>query len=283
MTNVVKLEAVAAPPRLPAILKGSSANQAHDFPAYDGDPIKYIVAAQARSGSHLLCQTLYRTCKAGVPLEYFNTRHWLEWCKRCNKKNPPVVLSTLMRRRTSPNGLFGVKMHWPHLTEFVRMGLESRMRDAKFVYLTRDDLLGQAISRTLAIQTGRWIGAAPKNAKPVPYSAKAIERSIEAILEQRRQWELFFTLSGVKPLRVSYEAMLEDRPRTIQQVFDFIGADVKWHPDMAVDPIPSQRTSLNDEWRERFLAGAAIRHDESRRWQIILKDHIQSAAATETP
>ena len=257
------------------LAKLSNASQKLDFPAYDGEVRPYIVAAQPRSGSHLLCQLLYHTRQAGCPLEYFHKRHWDAWCQRCRKTNPNLVLSVILRRRTSPNGIFGCKMHWAQFRFFVKLGLEKRFHGAKFVYLTRDDVLGQAISHALAVQTGQWTSLHASTKKQPVYSFEAVNRSLSLILEERRMWEAFFARAGIAPLRLTYESLVGNKRDAIARLLKYLAIDYTV-TDEGLESIPLavQRTDINDEWRQRFLCAGAARYDGARHWWGLLEREL---------
>lgn len=262
------------------LARTSSASQKLDFPAYDGTPSTYIVASQPRSGSHLLCQLLYRTRLAGCPLEYFHARHWEEWCNRCRRSNPGYVVGVLLRRRTSPNGIFGCKMHWNQFGFFLKLGLETRFHDAKFIYLTREDVLGQAISHAIAMQTGQWTSFHKARRKHPVYSHRAVARSLRLVLDQRRMWETFFAHAGIVPLRVTYEELTKDRKAVTGRILEYLGVkEVPSDEVIGADPIAVQRTAINEEWRNRFLSSVELRYDSSQRWRGMLEWDLAAEVA----
>jgi LPS sulfotransferase NodH len=252
----------------------SSAHQSLDLPEFSGQPTRYVVASQPRSGSHYLSRLLRETAIAGFPLEYFHPRHWQEWCRRCGSDTASHVFKILTRRRTSRNGIFGVKTHWNQFAQLVNLGLEAEFRDARFVYLVREDVLGQAISHAIALQTGQWVNAQSMRKDPV-YSQTAIESSIALVLHQRHRWEQFFCLTGIAPLRLTYESLI-DNPRTrVRCVLDFIGVPAELgEQHMAADQKSVQRSEINEIWRQRFLSGVTIRNDERWKWRHLLKEHM---------
>jgi LPS sulfotransferase NodH len=249
-----------------AFYKVSSAHQGLDFPRFVGEPLKYVVATQPRTGSHYLCQTLYSTGMAGCPLEYFHPRHWGEWMARCKSNDAKYVLSLLIQRRSSQNGSFGMKLHWSQLRAFLALGIEGRFRDAKFIYLTRDDVLGQAISLVMAQRSGQWVRGQPMQKEPM-YSYEAIRKSIGKILDERKRWETFFCQTGIEPLRIVYESFVADPRFQTERILRFVGpyaaADLEGCP-AAVTEV--QRTDLNEQWRKRFQDAIRNKYDERSLW-----------------
>jgi LPS sulfotransferase NodH len=86
-----------------------------DLPRYVGRPAhQYLIASSQRSGSYLLSYLLRETGQLGFPLEYLHPEHAPMWRQRFGVSSMNEVILNLFERRTSPNGWFGIKAHWPH-------------------------------------------------------------------------------------------------------------------------------------------------------------------------
>lgn len=236
------------------------AAKGHDMPRYHGRPRTFVIASQPRSGSHYLAYLLRETRKAGVPLEYFHPRHWQSWVKRCGNENPQVAYRLLYQLRTTPNGWFGVKAHWHQFAHAIQMDLDRELSDASYVYLSRNDLLDQAISHAIAVQSGVWITGQKAMGKPV-FSVDRIIESIKFILHEREQWERFFAYTGLTPYRLYYENLVENPKFEMTGVCKFLGFE--WTPPTSLNRPPKiQRTTLNAEWRIRFQQVVGGRYDD---------------------
>lgn len=234
-----------------------------DQERFTGSPRIYLIASEPRSGSHYLASLLRGTAQAGVPLEYFHKGHWKLWVKRCRRGNPLSAFRILCQLRTTSNGIFGVKTHWRQFQFACFLRLESEFKAAKFVQITRDDLLGQAISFVIASQTGAWIHDHQPCSEP-QYSFPAIQRAIDTIISKRGHWDRFFALTGISPLRITYESLTQQRDATMELVCQHLG--LKWN---AIDPaqLRVQRTDRSTEWRERFLATLPQMHEPGAAWR----------------
>jgi LPS sulfotransferase NodH len=234
-----------------------------DQPRYVEPPRIYVIASQPRTGSHYLAQLLRSTGEAGVPLEYFHTAHWKRWVKRCGQYNPPSAFSILCQLRTTPNGVFGMKAHWKQFQFACRLRLENNLSDATFIQINRDDVLGQAISLVVATQSGAWISDHQTQRKP-EYSFVSIQKAVGQLIAERAEWDRFFALSSIEPLRISYEDLTANVDSTMRKVCQHIGTE--WSPSH-VSEIKVQRTSRNDEWRERFLSTMLEMHEPGAFWR----------------
>jgi LPS sulfotransferase NodH len=234
-----------------------------DQERYVDPPTIYVIASQPRSGSHYLAHLLRSTGQAGVPLEYFHSAHWKRWAKRCGQYNPLSAFRIMCQLRTTPNGIFGVKMHWRQFELACRMRLEEEFKPAKFVQITREDLLAQAISLVIASQTGAWIHGQEPQRQP-EYSFPAIQNAMDQLIAERGHWDRFFALTSIEPLRISYESLTSDLELSMQSVCQHIG--IEW--DLAEPVAPRvQRTGRSDDWRGRFLSTLPDLYEPNGFWR----------------
>ena|SRR5690554_247963 len=107
----------------------------------ESTPVKktLVIASTPRCGSHMLGHLLYQTGAFGFPLEYANPRNLKEWHRRFALEDQREVFRNIQTKRTSPNGVFGVKLHYSHLS--IVGGITQLLEDypdPHFVILTRN-------------------------------------------------------------------------------------------------------------------------------------------------
>lgn len=213
-----------------------------------------VIASQPRCGSHMLGQALAKDGRFGMPLEYLHPRHWESWEKRCGTKATDRIVEEMIRFRTSSAGVFSVKAHWSQFKKICNLGLEDFFRDARYVFLTRRDLLGQSISFEIARQTGAWAAEQQIQIEP-RFRARRIRETMTEILLQRSGWERYRATSGILGIDLTYEDILEDPKKAIKRVARLVSL-----PDQIADasdqpmlPTKVQRGRMNNEWRSAFL------------------------------
>ena len=225
-----------------------------------GVPTKfYAICTTPRSGSTLVCSQLWREGRMGAPREYFNLNgdlFRLQALLQC--RNIAHYTDELLRRRTSPNGVFGLKLFFDHWHTFLSSGRLERFGKMKFVHLQRRDRVAQAVSRVIATQTGLWDSATAARGAAT-YDFDAVLAARDGIEKQHRAWEQAFARLKAHPLELVYEEFCEDPAHHVAQICRFVGVD----PAQAATPLPvptptRQATAINAEWIERFnteLAG----------------------------
>ncbi len=212
-----------------------------------------MLASEERSGSEWLCQLMGVTDRLGRPMEYLNPH----WNMRFIPDYPHDVAGEMRaahRAGVTPNGVFSLKLHAQH---FDKLQGEARLSEvcphAAFVWLTREDRLGQAISRVRAQQSGRYHEHWHRD-RPEAYDAQDIDRTLTEVITLSSRWERFFARNGVTPMKLSYERLQSDPVGAVQAIAALVGeriapADLRVERELKV-----QRDAVSEEWRSRFLA-----------------------------
>jgi LPS sulfotransferase NodH len=221
-------------------------------------PRGYAICTQPRSGSNLFCQYLSSTDRLGHPLEYFNASGRRALGIADFPDDPARQIAFLLREARSSNGVYALKLFaHQHDPVAARLRWTSALPNLKFVYHTRHDLLGQAISWARATQTQQYRSTQTAQRAPV-YDGKLILDRLLAIVRERARWEAFFARCGIAPLRTVYEDVAADPLREVRRVAELLQLDEKASPlciDATKVDLAIQRDAETEVWRQRF-------HDE---------------------
>jgi LPS sulfotransferase NodH len=214
-----------------------------------------IVAATPRSGSTLLGRLVDTTGPFPRTDEYFND---VTYMNRYGIAEPTVTrkmqeIDTLSR---GPGNCISMKLFPPQMMQVLQHNLLSTaFRNARFVFLTREDLLRQAISLYRASVSEQWLAATSGNSQAAEYDASEIGRFVDQLADWNRWWNLFFAINDVPTLRLTYAGIEEDPVETVAQVMSFLGFNPAEHrADLSRIDMKKQRDQVTEEWRERFLA-----------------------------
>lgn len=213
-----------------------------------------IIASTPRCGSHMLGHSMLATQALGVPFEYLNRANAAEWQRRLSTGNLPETLAMLIRRRTTPNGVFSVKLHYNQCETIGGIhALRDLLPGARFILIRRADVLRQAISYAIAQQTGVWISEQEPVLPTAHYDFDQITACLRDIAWQNSQWETALTGLDGGPLRIDFDDLKEDPGGTIRRIVDWAGVEIAGHqiPDAA----PTRRQSVGahtTEWIARF-------------------------------
>lgn len=221
-----------------------------DRPTFLGETSTWIIASEKRSGSHLLASLLRSTQQAGVPFEYFHKRHWKEWRLERGKpsSSEKALYLSLIKHRTTANGLFSFKAHWDQFAFFSSLGLEHYARSAKFIRIRRKDILAQAVSLAIAKQTGAWSYDQTIRKQP-RYSFQAVKSAILCISRESFMWTTYLTSNCIQSYDIWYEDICENRYSTMRRLCEFMG--IEWRAGLS-ESTKIQRTAVNLEWMEAY-------------------------------
>jgi LPS sulfotransferase NodH len=267
----------------------------------------YLVCSTPRSGSTLVCKALRDTGVAGRPEEYFEAlrstgrpRRPEEYFAGVDDRSifdelgdpedggapPPAwsrtaydrYLDWAMEQGTTDNGVFGAKLMWQYLGDFVGLLrgipeyrdlplselLRAAFPDLTFVRVVRANKIRQAVSLWKAVQTASWSdrdGEAPteegyraflEEHKPqLRFHYKAISHLLDQTLAAEASWDAFFEHTRIKPILVLYENFYADYAASTLNILDRLGLQ----PPPDFDPEPQMRQQsdgINDDWARRF-------------------------------
>lgn len=236
----------------------SLAEPEYDLPPFDGQPRFYVICATPRSGSALLCHLLHRTGRMGVPEEYLHPDAVMPALARRlgateagGRLSLRHYLDVVVRRRTTANGVFGLKVQLDHLrAHWGRPTLFALMRQASLVHISRRDRIAQSTSFAIATATGAWNAArgAGRIAPALPFDAALFRDAFGRIALQEFGWANFFEQNALRPIRVVYEDLVADPGPICAAICRAAGAEP---PDsFPIDQVPIERQSgtTNAEW-----------------------------------
>jgi trehalose 2-sulfotransferase len=281
----------------------------------------YLVCATQRSGSTLVCQALKDTGVAGRPEEYFEAlqhsgrprrpgeyfagvkdlsilTHLGEHERRGGEDPEPRsplwsrtaydrYLEWVVEQGTTENGVFGAKLMWNYLGDFVSLLrnipeyrdlplaelLPSVFSDLTFVRVVRANKVRQAVSLWKAVQTATWrqnqasadgLGTVPEDGERPPYKSfldehrpalrfhyGAIAHLLDRILREEASWDAFFEHVRIRPVLVLYENFAADYERSTLSVLDQLGLEPPADFSLKSRMKP-QSDGINDDWARRF-------------------------------
>jgi LPS sulfotransferase NodH len=243
-----------------------------DFPARpDGPDLTYILASVPRAGSTHFSHLLWRTGCLGAPLEYLNFDPAGPYGFAAGSPQLQLQLwRSVLRRRCSPNGVFGLKAFAMQLDELQRKNaplLEDvlanmlpRTGPRRIVYVRRRDRLAQSISYARATLSGVWRKEQEDGgAQPVEYSLEALESAERGIDFQESVWGQMFGELKIEPLTLWHEDILADGGAAAEAVAGYLGLTID--PAAAVDVPSIEKQAEGDAklWAERYAGSREVR------------------------
>lgn len=265
------------PPRVPLICTSVNGPLRDIFddvdPAKAGEPgpdedlsalKSYVLCFVERSGSTMLSDLMKNTGVLGIPDEFVNPRgpmyyNLIKW----PSVDLPQYFAKARKACSTPNGVFGMKTIYADFEPLIKTRMIGRLLGApRFIFLTRKDVVLQAISSYIARHRGLWHSSdrhlkananVDFDAVEIPFDQGAILELVDRFFADRLRWERFFALYGIDPLRIEYESLT---PENMRGVLDSICAEVGVAPDFKDEKLTTKLEILRDdrslEWAERI-------------------------------
>jgi trehalose 2-sulfotransferase len=212
----------------------------------------YFICFINRSGSSLLAEALTKTRRMGHVGEMFNPEPIKHAFEKHQLQSFTDYLDWQIQKSTTRNGVFGAKVGMHQLAYLAKHGyLASRFPEAKFIYVTRQDILMQAVSLYKAWQSGAW-SSQIKQKKTVEFDYLGIATQLREIVAAQTEFEVFFASHGIMPLRLTYEGIENNLLSSLRRVCRFVGI---LRPNLIELPelkLEKQRTMENEEWAAHF-------------------------------
>lgn len=245
----------------------------------------YLVCANQRSGTHVLCDALTDTGVAGTPEEYFLavdesvpsawSAAWEKgpYGRKHGAADRESYLDLVYRLGSTPNGVFGAKMMWNNVKwavakfhQMPRFAVLTRAEvfheafpGLRVINVTRRDRVRQAVSWARIAKGGPYVVRADRPAPPVaeePEYDFALIHALEGlIVEGERGWRELFAELGLAPFDVVYEDLVstDGYERTIRGVLDHLEVEIP--ADVALAPrTMKQSDEINEDWVARYTA-----------------------------
>lgn len=206
--------------------------------------MRYAILSTPRTGSNALCDLLAQTGIAGMKTVK-DASFFIGYGPDVREAHTRAVEDYFERNRTE-NGIEGCKIEYDyleHLSMWLSPGMVARIlrRFDCFIVLRRQDVIAQAVSRLIAMQTGQWTSEDGRSGEPV-YDGEAITYHIAHIRageEFYRQMLMGFRHSS--HLLLYYEHNIKDWQIAVNRVLRHIGAGtcempLAHHLQKQVDP-----------------------------------------------
>ncbi|MEC7986266.1 MAG: Stf0 family sulfotransferase [Myxococcota bacterium] len=225
----------------------------------------YLVCSMPRTGSNLLCFTLAKQ-GLGVPMEYLNLVEHIPMLKFMIRLGGTTqalygekeellrfYLPQIQKHRTTPNGVFGMKIFSNHLWYDNDLnGILQYLDNPKIIFVYRNDLIDMAISYYFAHRTGLWHDQGSRKQKDPEYDFDSILAFLKDARQRASKWRQVFKTASINQkmiCKVNYSELASNFEHTIQRINRFLG-----HPNLDVPPAPIQKQKhpLKQIYKERF-------------------------------
>ena len=242
-------------PTIPATLrKINLVAEDFDFPSETTPSRFYAIATTQRSGSSFMACKLWETGVMGAPQEYFNFNEtMITLISRLGVDSLHNYVDKLLKIRTSSNGVFGMKIFPEHLQFILLGGIYPFFPDMRYVFLTRKDIVAQAVSYAKAVQTGEWSSHTEAQAE-AKYDYIIIGTCVNKIMQGNAFWNNFFRKNNINPIHITYEDIVTDHDTVTKKIMGALEIAPDESALLEIPSISKQTDNINLQWKEKFCS-----------------------------
>ncbi len=169
---------------------------------------------------------------------------------------------------TTPNGVFGAKLMWGYLGDFAELlrGIDDMsgrplpellshaFPGLRYIQITRQDKVRQAVSLWKAVQTQAWRSDGGENQASAPepvFSFRAINYLVRLLTAHDASWDAYFLGHGARPMKVTYEDLALDTEGVVRGVLDYLGIPQPADLEIRAPGLSVQADEISEEWVRR--------------------------------
>jgi trehalose 2-sulfotransferase len=177
-------------------------------------------------------------------------------------------LAWAIEQGTTPNGVFGAKLMWGYLGDFAELlrgieGMAGRplpellgraFPGLRYVQITRQNKIRQAVSLWKAVQTQAWrseAGAHTQRQAELVFSFRAINYLVRLLTAHDASWDAYFLGLGYAPLKITYEELAESTDAVIRRVLEHLGIPLPRDMVLEAPRLSVQADEVTEEWVRR--------------------------------
>ena len=218
----------------------------------------YLLGFSNRTGSNLLAEYLRATKAFGGFREQLNHTSVVTLSESMGITTFPDYFIKVATKFGTPDSFYGFKASWTQILMLLRCGIDRMYKGVKIIHLTRGDGVAQAISFSIAHQTSQWTSLQSRVDTQPTFDFEDIAARLESNLFSSDAIALTCSLFDIPRLHVTYEVLTENPQSVMSEIEAFSGRDFgAWEPQPPL--LEKQSGSINDKYRERFIASARRR------------------------
>jgi LPS sulfotransferase NodH len=224
----------------------------------------YFICGTPRSGTTLLAGLLASSGLVGRAAEHFSPGGQPEWTAADYGRYLRHCVE-----QTTVNRVFGAKLLWDELEHLLarlrtlrgrggsndRVLLESVFPSPRFMWLTREDVLAQAVSWSKAAQTGEfYVGDPRANGVAPVFDERQIRLLVDELAAKNESWRHWFDANDIEPFSIRFEDLKADPDGRAREALEFLGLKVPPGLELTASTV-QQADAVNREWIARMRVG----------------------------
>lgn len=212
-----------------------------------------ILGFTNRSGSNLLAEYLRQPGQVFGLGEFTNHDFVQETSATLALETYPDLIRHFAQK-CGPNQVFGLKASWDQIAMLARWNIPAMFKGVRIIHISRDDMLEQAISMNIALQTRQWTHAQKPSGRFSGFDGHRLEQTLQIQHQEDVLIRVLAQAMDVPRFGLTYEALCADPTAITRKALSFCGKPPK--PDWVAQApkLQKQAGGLNKELRAVYLA-----------------------------
>jgi LPS sulfotransferase NodH len=220
--------------------------------------MRYAILHTPRTGSNVLCDCLVQTNMAGMR-DLMDAGFFIGYGASTPQAYQSGAVDAYFKRNETPNGIQGCKIGWDyieHLNKCLGWGEVDKILTSfdRFILLTRDDVVAQAVSRAFARLSKKWTSLDSPDDEVVDMEGKYNQDRISYFISQmaghNKSIQVWLDLHRVNPLHMTYEDNSLDWQAAVETLLHFIG--VHTNVPLISPKLQKQSHPLKTAWIQQY-------------------------------
>ncbi|TWI34921.1 Stf0 family sulfotransferase [Paracoccus sulfuroxidans] len=212
----------------------------------------YLIGFTNRCGSNLLAGYLRSTPAFDGFYEQLNHDTVGARLPKLHAETFPDYLRAISQNHPGNGKMIGFKASWDQLRMLLRWRID-RMYEGgiRMIHISRENLIEQAVSWSIAFQTKQWTSQENALAAAV-YDESDIDLRLSYIMQSNQNMGYLLALSGIPSLPVRYSDICRDPAAVVRSIGAFADVDLQtWEP--GASEIRKQGGDMNKEFVARYI------------------------------
>ncbi len=232
--------------------------QNKSFVPCDDIDLLYLICFTNRCGSNLLAMALASSGKLARAGEFLNYDVVIKQSAQRGFTSYQHYINWLIREKRAGTKTFGCKASAEQLIYLYNTGCLNYWKEKiRIIHITRDDVLSQAISLSIADQTKRWTSQQKGVDTQVSYNPDRLITIMHNTNTQNGLLAAIIKLLGLPAYKIHYESLVEDTPAVVKDIGFFLGLqDLTYKAENV--PLKKQASEVNSAFRDRMISDYSI-------------------------
>lgn len=216
-----------------------------------------VLAFTNSCGSNMLSEYLRSTGLFSCLEEQLNAESIDLYANAFSSKSFPEYIHSLWNR-SEPGCLFGIKAAWGQLLALKRYNIDRMFAGGvRVIHMERYDVLAQAVSLSVAVQTQQWTSELESQSSDVMYDETSITHFMDYISAGNARIREIVALIRADYIHTCYEDTVRDPQHQVDRITSWLSLPRR--EATSTPTLQRQATAINEEFARAYRGSFAAK------------------------